>query len=99
MRLIGWMAFGGALLTAGCSWIPFMGSDGPELTNSAVRACENKAEEVGYHGVGERESTPEKGGAYTVVLDVRQNEGYGELRCAYSPTKGAEVAPPKTAQE
>jgi hypothetical protein len=99
MRLIGWMALGGALLAAGCSWIPFVNSDGPQITNGAVEACEQKAETLGYHGVGERESTPEKAGAYEVELDIRQNEGYGEIPCAYTPGKGAQIAPPKTAQK
>jgi hypothetical protein len=97
MRVMGWVACAGALLAAGCSSIPFINSDGPHLTNAAVKACVDKADALGYRGVGERESTPEKAGAYEVVLDIRQNEGYGQIRCAYSPTKGADIAPPKTA--
>lgn len=99
MRLMGWLVCAGTLLAAGCSWMPSFGSNGPHLTNAAVKACKDKADALGYRGVGERESTPEKAGAYEVVLDIRQNEGYGQIRCAYSPAKGAEIAPPKAAQK
>ncbi|HZB92650.1 MAG TPA: hypothetical protein VE397_14480 [Stellaceae bacterium] len=86
-------------LLGACSWIPFLNSDGPVLTNPAVVACERKARALGYDGVGEHESAPLGGGRYTVVLDFRQNEGYGQVSCAFDPDKGPQVAPPKAAQK
>lgn len=82
-------------LLGGCSWIPFLNSDAPHLTNPAVVACERKASDLGYNGVGEHESVPGGGGRYTVVLDIRQNEGYGQISCAFDPDKGPQIAPPK----
>lgn len=100
MRGIGWLAFAAALSAAGCSWIPFIGSDdGPHLTNAAVEACERKADALGYDRVAELESRPGSNGRYTVVLDVRQNEGYGQVSCAFDPVKGAEIAPPQAARK
>ncbi|HWI29543.1 MAG TPA: hypothetical protein VN668_21395 [Stellaceae bacterium] len=87
-------ALAAALLLGGCSYIPFIGSDGPQIRNPAVDACESKARSVGYDGVGERQSAPGKDGRYTVVLDIRQNEGYGQITCAFDPKTGAEVPPP-----
>jgi len=81
-----------AACLAACSYIPFVGSsDGPHLTNAAVEACKRKADDLGYEGVGERQTTPEAEGRYTVVLDVRQQEGYGQITCTFDPSKGAEI--------
>jgi len=83
---------------AACSYVPFVGtSDGPHLTNAAVEACKRKADDLGYEGVGERQTTPEADGRYTVILDVRQQEGYGQITCAYDPAKGAEIKQEKPA--
>lgn len=99
-RRAGLLAPALALLVAGCSWIPFVGGeDGPHLTNPAVHACEDKADSLGYEGIAEHETTPGAEGRYTVVLDVRQNEGYGQISCAYDPAKGAEIAPPPQAKK
>ena len=88
-------AFLSALLLAGCSWIPFIGDDGPHLTNPAVEACRAKARDAGYDGVSERQSAPGKDGSYSVTLDVLQSQGYGQITCAYDPKKGASVPPLK----
>lgn len=96
MRWSGWAALCGAVWIGGCSWIPFIGSsDGPHLTNPAVEACRHKAEDLGYEDVGERQSAPTAGGGYTVELDVRQNEGFGQVSCTWNPAKGADLPPPK----
>ena len=91
----GWLALAGAAWLGGCSWIPFIGSsDGPHLSNPAVEACRRKAEDLGYDGAGERASSPLGGGRYTVVLDIRQNQGYGQVTCTFDPAKGADLPPP-----
>jgi hypothetical protein len=83
---------------AACSYIPFVGSsDGPHLTNAAVEACLRKAGDMGYDGAGERQSTPGADGRYTVVLDVRQQQGYGQVTCTYDPAQGAEIEQQKPA--
>jgi len=83
---------------AACSYVPFVGgSDGPHLTNAAVEACKRKADDLGYEGIGERQTTPEAEGRYTVILDVRQQQGYGQITCAYDPAKGAEIKQEKPA--
>jgi len=90
------LAMAGALLIGGCSGIPLIGSsDGPHLTNPAVEACKRKASELGYDGVGERQSAPGPEGRYTVQLDVRENQGYGQVTCAFDPATGADVPPRK----
>jgi hypothetical protein len=85
----------GAVAVAGlaaCSYLPFVGSsDGPHLTNDAVEACKRKADDLGYEGIGERQATPEANGRYSVILDVRRQQGYGQITCAYDPAKGAEI--------
>jgi hypothetical protein len=87
---------GVALGLAGCSWIPFVGdSDGPHLSNAAVDACKRKAGDMGYSGAGERLATPGAEGRYTVVLDVRQQQGFGTVTCTYDPAKGAQIEQPK----
>jgi hypothetical protein len=93
------IASGLVLLLGGCSWIPFLGDSAPHLTNPAVAACEHKADSLGYDGVGERQSAPESNGRYTVILDVLQNQGYGQVSCTYDPAKGADLAPPVAAQK
>lgn len=86
------------MFVAGCSWIPLVGdSDGPHLTNAAVDACKRKADDLGYRGVGERQSTPGGEGRYTVILDVRLSVGFGQVSCSYDPAKGAEIEKPKPA--
>lgn len=86
-----------AFLLAGCSWLPFVNSGAPHLTNPAVEACEKKAADMKFGGVGERQATPLADGRYTVVLDVRDKDGYVEKTCTYDPKTGAEIAvePPK----
>ena len=39
-------------------------------------------------------SAPLGDGRYTVVLDIRQNQGYGRVTCSYDPKKGADLPPP-----
>jgi hypothetical protein len=97
MRWGVWLALGGAAWIGGCSWIPFLNSDAPELRNPAVEACLGKADDLGYDGAGERESAPLGEGRYTVVLDVRQNQGFGQVTCNYDPKKGADLPPPQPA--
>lgn len=97
MRHAGWLAPSLALLIGSCSWIPFIDSDGPHLTNAAVEACKRKADALGYNEASERQSTPGSDGRYTVMLDIRQNQGYGQISCAWDPAKGADIAPPKAA--
>ncbi len=100
MRWSGFLVLGGAVWIGGCSWIPFIGSsDGPQLTNPAVEACRDKAEDLGYEDVGERQSSPTAGGGYTVQLDIRENEGFGQVTCTYDPAKGADLPPPKPPQK
>lgn len=92
------LAPGLTLLLGACSWLPFIGGDtGPHLTNPAVQACEDKASALGYDGVAEHETTPGKNGSYTVVLDVLQHEGYGQVSCSFEPAKGAQLPPPPAA--
>jgi hypothetical protein len=92
----GWLVVAAAAFVTACTWIPFIGSTGgPRLTNAAVEACEGKAREVGYRGIGERQSMPGPEGRYTVELDVREDNGYGQVSCTFDPAKGAEIAPPK----
>lgn len=87
---------GVALWLAGCSWMPFVGeSDGPHLANAAIDACMRKADDMGYSDAGERQATPGAGGRYTVVLDVRQKQGFGTVTCTYDPAKGAQIEQPK----
>ncbi len=96
MRRGVWLALGGAAWIGGCSWIPFFGDAGaPHLTNTAVQACRQKADDLGYDGTSERESAPLGDGRYTVVLEVRQHEGFGQIVCTYDPAKGADVPPLK----
>ena len=94
-RWVGLAAGAAALLAAGgCSWIPFIGSgDGPHLTNPAVDACRRKARDLGYDDPAERSSAPGADGRYTVVLDIRQNQGYGQVTCTFDPAKGADLPP------
>jgi hypothetical protein len=94
-----WLAFGATALVGGCSWIPFFGSNDEHLTNAAVEACQSKAEDLGYDGAGERESVPLGDGRYSVVLDVRQNQGFGQVTCSYDPKKGADLPPPPKPSE
>jgi hypothetical protein len=83
---------------AGCSWLPFTGeSDGPHLSNAAVDACKRKAGDMGLDAAGERLSTPGGEGRYTVVLDVRKEQGFSQITCTYDPAKGAEIQQPKAA--
>lgn len=81
-------------LLGGCSYLPFFGSGGPHLTNDAVAACERKARDLDYSGIGEHQSTPAAEGRYTVVLDVLTPNGYGTVTCSYDPQKGADLPPP-----
>jgi hypothetical protein len=92
-----WLALGGAAGLAGCSWIPFLNSGAPHLSNPAVQACLSKADDLGYDRVGERESVPLEGGRYTVVLDVSQDQGFGQVTCTWDPKKGADLPPPRSA--
>lgn len=89
-----WFTLALALSLGGCSWIPFLSSDGPHLTNPAVEACLRQADKLGYDGVGERQSAPIAKGGYSVTLDFRQNEGYGQVTCTWDPAKGADLPPP-----
>ena len=85
------------VLLTGCSWMPFVGeSDGPHLSNAAVDACKRKADDMGLSGAGERLSSPGAEGRYTVVLDVRNQQGFSQVTCAYDPAKGAEIQQPKS---
>ena len=98
MRRLGWLVLGGALGLAACSWLPSVPGlgGGRHVTNPAVEACKSKAEQAGYDSVGERQSAPAGGeGHYTVVLEFRENAGYGQITCTYDPQKGAEIPPPK----
>jgi hypothetical protein len=99
MQRGGWLGLAMVWL-AGCSWIPFVGeSDGPHLSNAAVDACKRKAGDMGLSEPGERVSTPGAEGRYTVVLDVRNPQGFGQVTCTYDPAKGAEIEeakPPST---
>jgi hypothetical protein len=99
MRWGGWLAIAGAALIGGCSWVPFLGVGDPHLTNAAVEACKDKADDLGYEGAGERESAPLGDGRYSVVLDIRQNEGFGQVTCTYDPNKGADLPPLKPKEE
>ena len=84
------------VLLGGCSWMPFTGdSDGPHLSNAAIDACKRKADDMGLNGAGERLSTPGAEGRYTVVLDVRNTQGFSQVTCTFDPTKGAEIEQPK----
>ena len=86
---------GAAAGLGACSWMPFIGSDeGPHLANPAVDACRHKAEELGYDEPGERVSAPTGEGRYTVVLDVREHQGFGQVTCTFDPAKGADLPPP-----
>jgi len=81
-----------AVLLAGCSWVPFVGeSDGPHLSNAAIDACKRKAGDMRLEDAGERLSTPGAEGRYTVVLDVRKEQGFRQVTCLYDPAKGAEI--------
>jgi hypothetical protein len=94
MRRGGWLGLVMVVLT-GCSWIPFFGeSDGPHLANAAVDACKRKADDMGLADAGERLSSPGAEGRYTVVLDIRNRQGFSQVTCAYDPAKGAEIQQP-----
>jgi len=84
-----------APLLAGCfSWLPDLpsiGSGASRLTNAAVEACEKAAREKGFHSPSERQSNPAGEGRYTVVLDVRDRDGYTQATCAYDPASGAKI--------
>ncbi len=82
------------LLTGCFSWLPDLpsfGSGGPRLTNAAVEACENAAKKKGFDAPSERQSTPAGEGRYTVVLDVRDRDGYTQATCTYEPASGAKI--------
>ena len=97
MARAGWLMFGGALVLAGCSWLPFGGDDAGHITNPAVVACLSQADAQGLHAAGERQATPTGDGRYTVILDVRGDTGYRQVSCAYDPAKGAEIDKTKQA--
>jgi hypothetical protein len=82
-----------ALALSGCSYFPSLSLGGPHLSNPAVEACEAKASEK-FGGVGERQSTPGENGHYTVILDVRNDNGYGTATCTYDPSTGARIETP-----
>lgn len=91
------------LTLAGCISIPELPSlpgldlDPPHLTNEAVEACEKAAADKGFERPGERQSTPTGEGRYTVVLDVRDRDGYTQATCTYDPKTGAAIdKTPKT---
>jgi hypothetical protein len=92
-----------ALALGGCSYlpsmpsVPFVGGGGDHLTNDAVEACKRKAGDLGYDGVGERQSEPTGGGKYTVILEVLGPNGYSTVPCSYDPAKGADLPPPPKA--
>ena len=91
---------GAAAWLGACSWMPFIGSDeGPHLANPAVDACRKKAKDLGYVDPGERVATPTGEGRYTVVLDVRQHQGFGQVTCSFDPGKGADLPPPPKPEE
>lgn len=93
-----WLAVAAAASLVACSYVPLVGSgDGPHLTNAAIEACKQKADDLGYDGIGERQSTPGADGRYTVILDVREQQGFGQITCAYDPAKGAEIDKQKPA--
>ncbi len=67
----------------------------PHLTNSAVEACERKADEQGYEGISERTSTPLAAGRYSVILDVQETNGYTQVTCSFDPQSGATIEKPR----
>jgi len=84
-----------APLLAGCfSWmpdLPSIGSGASRLTNAAVEACEKAARKKGFDSPSERQTTPTGEGRYTVILDVRDRDGYTQASCAYEPATGAKI--------
>jgi hypothetical protein len=82
------------LALAGCSYIPFVGSDQARVTNPAVAACMREADHEGIDAAGERQATPSGEGRYTVVLEVRGRAGYTQVTCNYDPASGAKIEKP-----
>jgi hypothetical protein len=98
MRLAWSLGVLAAVTSGACSHVPFIGSgDGPHLTNAAVEACKRKADDLGYDGIGERQSMPGADGRYTIILDVREQQGFAQITCAYDPAKGAQIDKEKPA--
>jgi hypothetical protein len=82
------------LALAGCSYVPFVGSDDGRITNPAVIACMREADHQGLDAVGERQATPSGEGRYTVVLEIRGRAGYTQVTCTYDPANGAKIEKP-----
>jgi hypothetical protein len=88
----------GMLALAGCSYVPFVGSDDARVTNPAVAACFREAAQQGLDPAGERQATPSGEGRYTVVLEVRGRAGYTQVTCNYDPASGAKIEKPAGAK-
>jgi hypothetical protein len=82
------------LAVAGCSYLPFVGSDNARITNPAVAACMRTASQEGIDAAGERQATPSGEGRYTVVLEARGRAGYTQVTCNYDPANGAKIEKP-----
>ena len=88
----------GMLALAGCSYVPFVGSDEARVTNPAAAACMREAAQQGLDPAGERQATPSGEGRYTVVLELRGRAGYTQVTCNYDPASGAKIEKPAGAK-
>ena len=84
--------------SAGCSYVPFVGSDDVRVTNPAAAACMREADHQGLDPAGERQATPSGEGRYTVVLELRGRAGYTQATCNYDPASGAKIEKPPGAK-
>src|SRR5438874_13669900 len=87
-----------ALALAGCSYVPFVGSEDVRITNPAVAACMREADRQGIDAAGERQAIPSSEGRYTVVLEVRGRAGYTQVTCNYDSANGAKIEKPAGAK-